>query len=259
MTVGRQTAIGLGFAAVVLSAWSTLFVWGVFFHRWAPEDVLRVPIFLLAQAWLGAALFIVAHDAMHGSLAPGRPRLNAVIGQLCVALYAGFSFRRLATAHHRHHAAPGGADDPDFHAADPRRFGPWLLVFIRRYFGWQEFMRLTAGFVVCLLLGARLSNLLVFWAAPAVLSAVQLFYFGTYRPHRHETNAFVDHHQARSVRQPRWLSFATCLHFGGFHHEHHLNPGLPWWRLPEGRAQGDLRAWTRAEAAGDERTAARRG
>lgn len=237
MTRRRQTAVGLGFALTVVVAWSGLFAWGVFAHRWAPVDVLRVPAFLAVQAWLGAALFIVAHDAIHGSLAPGRPRVNALVGQVCVALYAGFSFRKLEAAHHRHHAAPGGADDPDFHAGNPRSFAPWLAAFIRRYFGWPEFLRLCAAFILCLLLGASLSNLLVFWAAPAVLSALQLFYFGTFLPHRHGAAPFTDRHRARSLRQPIWLSFVTCLHFGGFHHEHHLNPGLPWWRLPEGRRQ----------------------
>lgn len=234
MTRRRQTLVGLGFAGAILLAWCALFVWGVFLHRWGPLDLIRVPLFVFVQAWLGAALFIIAHDAMHGTLAPGRDRLNAVVGQICVGLYAGFSFRKLAAAHHRHHAAPGGADDPDFHA-DARSFGPWLAAFIRRYFGWPEFLRLTTALLACLMLGAGLANLLAFWAAPAMLSAVQLFYFGTYRPHRHEAAPFADHHRARSLDQPQWLSFATCLHFGGFHHEHHLDPSLPWWRLPEGR------------------------
>lgn len=237
MSAGRQTLIGLGFAAAVIFAWTSLFAWGVFLHRWAPVDALRIPVFLVVQAWLGAALFIVAHDAMHGSLAPGRPRINAVVGQVCVALYAGFSFRKLAAAHHRHHAAPGGRDDPDFHDANPRAVVPWLGAFIRRYFGWPEFLRLTAAFAACLLMGAQVSNLLVFWAAPAMLSAVQLFYFGTYLPHRHEPAPFADRHRARSLPQPMWLSFATCLHFGGYHHEHHLSPETPWWRLPAASAR----------------------
>ena len=237
MTRARQTLVGLAFAATVVTAWASLFVWGVFLHRWSAWDLVRVPAGVLLQAGLGAALYLIAHDAMHGSLAPGRPRLNAIVGQVCVALYAGFSFRKLAAAHHRHHAAPGLADDPDFHVADPRGFRGWLWSFFFRYFGWPEFLRLTLGVAVCLLLGASVANLLVFWAAPALLSALQLFTFGTYLPHRHEAAPFADGHRARSLRQPLWLSFVTCLHFGGFHHEHHLNPGLPWWRLPEARRQ----------------------
>jgi beta-carotene ketolase (CrtW type) len=233
----RQTLLGLGFAAAAILAWMGFFLWGVFAHRWSSWDLVRVPAFLVVQTWLSAALFIIAHDAIHGSLAPGRPRLNALVGQICVGLYAAFSFRKLATSHHRHHEAPGGDDDPDFHPAAPSAFLPWFRSFIGRYFGLAEFLRLTVGVSACLLLGARMSNILVFWAAPAVLSAVQLFYFGTYLPHRHEAAPFADRHRARSLRQPYWMSLATCLHFGGFHHEHHLHPGLPWWRLPEGRAQ----------------------
>ena len=33
------------------------------------------------------------------------------------------------------------------------------------------------------------------------------------------------------------LSLLTCYHFGGYHHEHHLHPGVPWWRLPGTRAR----------------------
>lgn len=238
MSRARQTATGLGFAAVVAASWCALFVWGVFLHVWSAGDVVRAPAVVAVQAWLSAALFIVAHDAIHGSLAPGRPRLNALVGQVCVGLYAAFAFRKLATAHRQHHESPGAEPDPDFHASDPRAFSPWLLAFIRRYFGLQEFLRLTLVVLVCLQLGASVSNLLVFWAAPAALSAVQLFYFGTYLPHRHEPAPFADAHRARSLRQPLWLSFVTCLHFGGFHHEHHLHPSLPWWRLPRALEPG---------------------
>ncbi|HYD98464.1 MAG TPA: fatty acid desaturase, partial [Alphaproteobacteria bacterium] len=27
------------------------------------------------------------------------------------------------------------------------------------------------------------------------------------------------------------VSLLTCYHFG-HHHEHHLRPDVPWWRLP---------------------------
>jgi beta-carotene ketolase (CrtW type) len=232
MTAARQTLVGLGFAAAVVLGWAGLFAWGVFLHRWSALDLVRAPVVVVLQSWLSVALFIVAHDAMHGSLAPRRQRLNAVAGQICVGLYAAFGFRKLRAAHGRHHTMPGTAGDPDFHSG---AFLPWLRVFFVGYFGWPEFARLTAGLLACLLLGARISNLLAFWALPALLSALQLFYFGTYLPHRSRPEPFADEHRARSLRQPRWWSFLSCLHFGGYHHEHHLRPELPWWRLPQAR------------------------
>jgi beta-carotene ketolase (CrtW type) len=178
-------------------------------------------------------MFIVAHDAIHGSLAPGRPRLNAVIGQVCVGLYAGFSFSRLAEKHRQHHAAPGSAEDPDFHAPAPRAFAPWFLAFFRRYFRLQEFALVTAVLVIYLFgFGASPLNAAVFWGLPAIMSALQLFTFGTYLPHRHEDAAFTDQHNARSLDYSWLASLLACFHFGR-HHQHHLSPATPWWRLPQ--------------------------
>jgi beta-carotene ketolase (CrtW type) len=197
--------------------------------------VLVAPILIALQTWLSVGLFIVAHDAFHGSLAPGRPLVNRVVGGLCLLIYAGFWFDRLLPKHHAHHASPGTADDPDFHAERPGAFWPWYARFFRQYFGWRElaWVSLVSALYI-LVLGAQLANVWLFWAAPALLSSLQLFAFGTWLPHRAGED-FPDHHRARSSRHPAWLSLLTCFHFGGFHHEHHTHPHLPWWRLPEAR------------------------
>lgn len=238
MTPARQTTIGLSLAALIVGGWLTLHVWGVFFQPLTWPAFAVAPLLILTQSWLGAGMFIVAHDAMHGSLAPGRPRLNAVVGQVCVGAYAAFSYRRLNVSHHRHHRAPGTADDPDFHAERPQAFGPWFLAFFLRYFGWREFAIVTAVLIAYLLLGAKVANLILFWAIPAILSALQLFVFGTWLPHRHVGSGpdFVDQHNARTVPMPWIASLLTCFHFG-LHHEHHLSPNTPWWRLPDVRRQ----------------------
>jgi beta-carotene/zeaxanthin 4-ketolase len=169
---------------------------------------------------------------MHGSLAPFRPGLNRAIGQLCLGLYAGFSFDALNREHHRHHRHPGTAGDPDFDARPPHGFVAWFVTFFREYFGLREFFTIAAAFWIYLLaFGAHPANLIVFWALPSVLSAVQLFTFGTYLPHRPEAQPFDDRHNARSNDYPVWLSLLTCFHFG-YHHEHHDVPNAPWWRLP---------------------------
>ena len=146
MSPARQTAIGLTLAALIFTGWAALHVWGVFFQPLTWPVVAVAPLIILTQSWLGAGMFIVAHDAMHGSLAPGRPRVNAVVGQACVGAYAAFSFRKLNVCHHQHHRTPGVEGDPDFHAGDPTRFGPWFLGFFLRYFGWREFAIVTAAF-----------------------------------------------------------------------------------------------------------------
>ena len=234
MSAARQAWTGLSLAAAILGAWTGLHVWGVFVHRWGPSDWAVVPLVVAAQTWLSVGLFIVAHDAMHGSLAPGRPALNRAIGRLALALYAGFWFDRMAPKHHAHHASPGSGADPDFLEAERQGFWAWYLAFFRRYFGLREFAMLSAGVAAYLLIGASPANLLVFWALPALLSSLQLFAFGTYLPHRRGSEGFEDEHRARSLGQTWLASLATCYHFGGYHLVHHRRPHLPWWRLPSG-------------------------
>ncbi len=235
--VAGQAAIGLSLAGLIVGTWLCLHVYGVFFHRWTPVGIVAAPVLVALQCWLNVGLFIVAHDAMHGSLAPFRPGLNRAVGRLCLALYAGFSFDRLIGKHFDHHRHSGTADDPDFHADGPRRFWPWFVAFFRRYFGLREFF--TLGFLIMaytLVLGADPLNMALLWGVPALLSAVQLFYFGTYLPHRHEDEPFSDGHNARSNEFSWLVSLLTCFHFG-YHHEHHDHPNVPWWRLPETRGQ----------------------
>ncbi len=237
MSSARQAAIGLSLAALIIVGWFSLHVWGVFFQPLTWPAVAAAPVMILMQSWLGAGMFIVAHDAMHGSLAPSRPRLNGVIGQICVGAYAAFSYRRLNVCHHQHHRSPGSADDPDFHADRPEAFGPWFYAFFTRYFGWREFAIVAAVLATYLfVLGAKPLNLMLFWGLPAILSALQLFVFGTWLPHRHDARqaAFADHHNARTLSMSWIASLLTCFHFG-LHHEHHLSPNTPWWRLPDVR------------------------
>ena len=233
-----QAAIGLSLAAAIVAGWAALHVYGMFFHRWTAVGVAIAPLLIAVQCWLNVGLFIVAHDAMHGSLAPFRPALNRAVGRLVLGLYAGFSYDRLIGKHFDHHRHSGTALDPDFHAGGPRRFWPWYLTFFRRYFGWTEFAVLNLAIAAYILvLGAEPLHMALFWGLPAILSSLQLFCFGTYLPHRHEDEEeFADHHRARSNDLPWLASLLTCFHFG-YHHEHHDAPHVPWWRLPAYRAQ----------------------
>ena len=69
-----------------------------------------------------------------------------------------------------------------------------------------------------------------------MLSSLQLFAFGTWLPHRRGEQPFADRHRARSSGFGWLASLLTCFHFG-YHHEHHLWPGVPWWRLPRVRTR----------------------
>ncbi|MEO7813898.1 MAG: fatty acid desaturase [Sphingomicrobium sp.] len=231
-------ATGLLLAAMVSGLWLAIHLGGIFLWQWQPATFPLAAVLVIVQAWLSTGLFIIAHDCMHGSLSPGRPRLNRAIGTVMLGAYAALSYRALLPKHLAHHAAPGTDTDPDFHPGEPRRLVPWFVRFFRGYYTHGQIVRITIVAIIYLLFGASLINIVIFWAVPAVLALIQLFVFGTYLPHRHADDPFVDEHNARSNRLSPLGSLVTCFHFGGYHHEHHLSPGTPWWRLPSARRDG---------------------
>jgi len=221
--------LGPLYAGLIISAWATTHIYSVFFHA------LSAPIWqtfglIGLQCWLYTGLFIIAHDTMHGSLTPGKERLNAVIGTSILFVYAGFNWRKMRDAHHDHHRFSGTSQDPDFNADNPHEFWPWYLKFFLTYFGWRQVLILVGFTLSYILLGASYINTIVMWAVPAILSSVQLFYFGTFLTHKH-ADPFPDEHNARTNNFSKLASLFSCFHFG-YHHEHHLFPHEPWWRLP---------------------------
>ncbi len=233
-THARPAHIGLAFAALVAAAWVTIHIGGIFFWRFGWWSA---PL-ILVQAWLSTGLFIAAHDAMHGSLAPGRPEVNAWAGRIALRLYAMLSFDALRRAHFEHHRRPGSAEDPDFHPNRPRAFVPWLIRFFAGYYTDMMLALITVRIWAYILLGARAEHIILFWGVPSILALLQLFYFGTYLPHRHGADTFADRHNARSNSMGRLAAVTSCFNFGAYHHEHHLFPDTPWWRLPARRERG---------------------
>ncbi len=229
LTPIAQGIIGGMLAVMIIGSWIVLHIYAVFFFQ-PPAFILSI-VLITILTWLSVGLFIVAHDAMHGSLIPKQQRIGHFIGTLALFLYANFWLSRLKPKHFDHHNFAGLENDPDFAPETPRELLSWYRRFILTYFRSLEFMLMIARVGIYILLGATLPNILLFFALPSILASFQLFYFGTYLPHRHEDSAFTDHHNARTNEFGYMLSLLTCFHFG-YHHEHHLKPGIPWWRLP---------------------------
>ncbi len=228
-----QGVIGLGLAALMFGSCVALHIYAVAFFEITTTSWPWVPVIFAALCWLSVGMFIIAHDAMHGTLVPGWPRLSSFIGATMLMVYAGFGWRKMRDAHMDHHKYSGTARDPDFNAENPHDFWPWYYLFLRRYFGVQSVVyvfAVTWGYM--LLLGFPAANVILLYGGPAIVSSLQLFYFGTYRPHRHElAGGFADRHNARTAPYSSLVSLFTCFHFG-YHHEHHLSPHVPWWGLP---------------------------
>jgi beta-carotene/zeaxanthin 4-ketolase len=192
------------------------------------------PILLLClvawQTWLYTGLFINAHDAMHGSIHSAR-KINQTIGQLCLWLYAGFDYPTLRAKHHLHHQHPASDRDPDFHDGVARNFWAWYWHFVREHLSWRQLgnLVLLSGIYIQICQFA-IPNLVLFWIVPSLLSSIQLFYFGTFLPHREPIDGYVEPHRADTIDRSRWWSLITCYHFG-YHREHHESPQTPWWKL----------------------------
>ena len=228
-----NASISMALAVVMFVTWIGVHCWAMFGLVITSSNWLLVPFIIALQCWLSVGMFIVAHDAMHGSLAPGHGRLNAAIGAAVLFLYAGFGWQRMRDAHMEHHKYAGSAQDPDFNADNAHDFWPWYMRFFKHYFGWQSVAFIsTVVLVYFFVLGVPQENVTLLFGLPAIASSLQLFYFGTYRPHRHEASAFPDQHNARSNDFGSMASLLSCFHFG-YHHEHHLSPGTPWWALPQ--------------------------
>ena len=101
------------------------------------------------------------------------------------------------------------------------------------YWSWTRLICLIIVFeIISYTIHIPEKNLTLFWIIPSILSSVQLFYFGTFLPHREPEGGYKNTHCAETNPLPTFWSFITCYHFG-YHEEHHEHPNVPWWKLPE--------------------------
>ncbi|SFB57986.1 fatty acid desaturase [Algoriphagus aquimarinus] len=178
---------------------------------------------ILIQMHLYTGLFITAHDAMHG-LVSSNKKLNNIIGWMTALLFSYNFYNRLFPKHHEHHRFVATSQDPDYHDSD--NFFVWYFSFIKQYVTIWQIILMAVTFNI-LKLFLPVDNLILFWMLPAVLSTFQLFFFGTYLPHKGVNKN--KHHSTTQAKNHLW-AFITCYFFG-YHYEHHDSPGTPWWRL----------------------------
>jgi len=216
----RPSNTGLFVAFVVIGCWVTSIVLLMQWHVNFANPLLY--FFILVQMHLYTGLFITAHDAMHGTVSSNKT-LNNAIGYTCTLLYALFWYPKLYGKHHQHHKNVHGDNDPDYYEGN---FFRWYWQFVRNYLSTWQIVGMAILFNI-LERWIPQRNLLLFWVLPSILSTFQLFYFGTYQPHKGEHN---NKHHSRSQKRNHLLAFFSCYFFG-YHYEHHDSPGTPWWQL----------------------------
>jgi len=192
------------------------------------------------RAWVTTGLFVTVHDAIHGQVTPSFSKLNHLIGSVLAFCYASFSYKLLYRDHWRHHADPTSEHDPDYYEGGLRT---WLSRFMGHYSTfWQLFWESFQFWSFCAVghrllhieFGSMVVRVAMIWALPSLVSGFQLFYFGTYLPHKDHPDS---EHSSRSNDWPWVLSLLSCFHFGACHEEHHAFPTVAWWELPAVRAK----------------------
>lgn len=223
--------------------WGILIAFGIM-GLWAASllfllslDISHIHVFLLLpamlwQTFLYTGLFITAHDAMHGVVFPKNHKINNVVGTFSLLIYGLLSYNKLLKKHWVHHHNPASELDPDFHDGKHENFLGWYFHFMKGYWSWTQILGLMVIFnIVNYTFNIPSENLTYFWVIPSILSSVQLFYFGTFLPHREPEGGYDNPHRAQTRHLPVFWSFISCYHFG-YHKEHHEYPHVPWWKLP---------------------------
>ncbi|MBC5775019.1 fatty acid desaturase [Pontibacter sp. KCTC 32443] len=224
MATIKKDSRGIAIAATIIVTWSALLVYLLAFFKVDLTSPLPY-LFMLVQMHLYTGLFITAHDAMHGVAAPGRRKLNKAIGTITAFLFAYNWYPRLLPRHHQHHKHVATEQDPDYYHGS---FWPWYFSFLKQYITWWQLLMMAVTFNL-LKFFFPVENVVMFWMLPAILATFQLFYFGTYLPHRGE-HAPDNLHKSGTQHKNHFWAFISCYFFG-YHYEHHDKPYLPWWQL----------------------------
>jgi len=224
LTLSMQSKTGIFLAVIIIFLWlvslAVAFTLPIHSFQW-----WIIPLMLI-QTHLYTGIFITAHDAMHGTVSANK-KMNAAIGWICATLFAFNFYPRLYKKHHEHHRYVATGNDPDFHTGN---FLQWYFSFLKNYLTIWQLLLMAVTFNLLILFFPKI-NVILFWIIPSLLSTLQLFYFGTYLPHKGEFTAENKHHSS-SLNKNHFLAFISCYFFG-YHYEHHDSPGTPWWKLHE--------------------------
>jgi beta-carotene/zeaxanthin 4-ketolase len=226
--------LGIFIALIIICLWIFSLIYFLF-YKTSDATVLFIIFIISLRTFLQTGLFITAHDAMHETIFPENQKVNELIGSISATFYAFLIYPSLLVKHRLHHSSPASSSDPDFHDGQESTILSWYFKFMKSYFEPKQIWILLGGIFFVFILGYALNvsklNLIIFWILPMILSSFQLFYFGTFLPHRRTVQGYRDRHCARSTGYSVFWSFLACYHFG-YHWEHHAYPNTPWYRLP---------------------------
>jgi beta-carotene ketolase (CrtW type) len=156
------------------------------------------------------------------------PTINKTIGYLSTFLFAALSYKKLVKNHFLHHKYPATKKDPDY-CMRSQNFFIWYFTFLYRYSTLLQLLVMATVFNLLKIWFPEI-NIWLFWVIPAFWGSLQLFFFGTYLPHRKPHNENMAPHQARTQKKNHFWAMVSCYFFG-YHYEHHDDVHVPWWQL----------------------------
>lgn len=218
--------MGVFIALLIMVSWLSHLIYILLFQEISVSNIMCW-VHLIIQTWLFTGLFITAHDSMHGTISRNKG-VNYFLGFLATLMYAGMWYPALLKKHKLHHIYSATSGDPDYYTGT-QNFFAWWFAFMKQYLTIWQLLIMAALFNIGLLFFTEL-QLIVLWVLPAILSTFQLFYFGTYIPHRLPHNADMLPHNSRTQKRNHLWAMISCYFFG-YHFEHHASPATPWWKL----------------------------
>lgn len=218
--------MGILIACIIIFSWTAHLYYLLTISEITFSDPVLY-IHILLQTYLCTGIFITSHDAMHKNVSNNKI-INNTIGYLTSFLFAGFNFKVLLKNHLIHHSSPTSENDPDFNV-DSQNFLIWWIKFLKNYTSIFQIIIMALLFNFLIIFFHK-TNVIIFWLIPPVISTLQLFYFGTYLPHRYPDINLHSPHFARSQKKNHLWAMLSCYFFG-YHFEHHSSPKTPWWKL----------------------------
>lgn len=236
---------------------------GINLSIWLSELYWNFPLYILVVFWIGTrqhALAILMHEAAHYRIATNK-KLNDVIGECLLAwplTITLFGYRKTHAAHHRH---LNTENDPDWTQDSQRSefkfpktlreimqialkycIGFYAVKEMTNVSGYNErvplHITLPRFFVYFMVVASSIYfhfwwGLILYWIVPLMTSLLLLLY----------VRAVADHHaglandhifnKTRTTVVTWWESLLIAPHNVNFHIEHHMFPGVPFYKLPK--------------------------
>jgi fatty acid desaturase len=242
------------------SSWNGAFIvleWlSILFAVYCTEKFMSPITYFLAVVWVGSrlhALAIFMHEAAHYRLFKNR-RLNEFIGEVFLAWPITVTLKGYRNSHLAHHQHVNTKEDPDWEDGSkedyrfPKTKNQMTYALIRNFIGfgfWSEFSETAkskefnhiplslkigqrAAYVVIICSSIVFSFwklLILYWLVPAFTALIFILYFRTIAEHYGLAT------DTRNTIGTFWERTLLAPYNVGFHLDHHLHPGVPWYNL----------------------------